>query len=1060
VSTLQTEPLRTTTNDAYSPDNVTTVQMPAFSQQHSLDGSYAFTTINPRILVANGDRDATKIACVVAEVTPWLGSTVEDLLAYLPLLVLILVGVATASAAIFSPWGTWDIFRWTSNYGRDAIQLRLITPGFGDCLQYLQFIVLSGSLTLHYPGFYQPAVSQVSWSALMFNESLVTHGDGFPTVEDGVYVANGTYGLNRMSQLVGMTSEQDMWAGMIVWLLVIVLALTLLVQLGFVVRWLYRLITRTQEEDLRAKNWPFTAGNAVRVVFGYFLLPVISLSMYQLVITKDSPSLSTVVMAAFTIVVLLAFSGWLLLLIVKARPRSWLFDDLPTVLLYGPLYNTYSDNAATFALVPIIVAFVRGIAIGAVQPSGIAQIIILAICEVFMILLLNAFRPFSSPTSMNAYHTIFCSVRLTTLLLMVAFVPSLNTNDRARGWIGYVILLLHGLVLFIGFFLHSLQTGVEVIARLAGAGGEGDTTAMGGFVRAFGVRQLSRRNRKPPKHARESMTSNSTMLVDQEKFGARSRSVSASSNLLLNGRNTRQSMALDSVTGGGHSHSGSGVGTGVGQAYTPTTPGTIGSPFTQGPNASQFGPVAGGAGALAGLKSMEPADPYFRAPRARRQTMENASPVTPQTRDSWHNGEWAKVPTNEQEAIPDAGEGPSVSGRATPLGGLLARDRADSNPDAPKPDYATREVDYYYGVRGPALSHMPTRKLKTGPADPTGPVSSATGWFKGLFGGKTKEQGKGFEVIRSSRMPPQEQEMQEKTPASPEPYLDSPGPNSPPQVIEATRHFELDDEGDAVGGGTRRLPEDEARRSISSDEGEPLGNDGAVYEPAPMLAPILPDIDTGSSIHMPSRAASQVSSRYPSRANTYTRRPNPEEDIPELPRKSSRRNSTAQADDSTSRERDDTRLSVVPASPPDTPQRQSMSRQENWPLGSSSLAPSRLPFGGLSPHASNGQRAAHNRSQSGDSRVSALSSLDNSTEPEGSHTRNSSGEPMGGYTSAFGEDRPSSMGYVQQHRASDNVYIVNPDEQTISGSTAELVDGSRNNSRDPSSESGRSGRAR
>ena len=101
---------------------------------------------------------------------------------------------------------------------------------------------------------------------------------------------------------------------------------------------------------------------------------------------------------------------------------------------------------------------------------------------------------------------------------------------------------------------------------------------------------------------------------------------------------------------------------------------------------------------------------------------------------------------------------PSVSGRNTPVPAHIATTNNDEFEDVTndlkrtKTDYAVREVDYYYGVRGPALSSG-TRKLKTGPADPTGPVSSATGWFKNIFGGKTKEKGKGFEVVRSSRVP-------------------------------------------------------------------------------------------------------------------------------------------------------------------------------------------------------------------------------------------------------------------------------------------------------------------
>ena len=471
--------------------NVTS--FPAFSVEHDLGSSYGFTTIHAYLHFVDDSTPPLSIGCITADVTPFLGSSISRLLTFIPLALLILVGIATASAAIFSPWGTWDIFRWTSNYGRDADQLRLITPGFGDCLQYIQFIVLSGSLSLNYPGFYQPVVSSVSWSSLMFNQSFVNQnssadGHGPVGLIDGVYITDASYGLESMSQLVGYANDRNIWTGMMIWLLVIIAAVVALVQIGFAGRWLYRLVSGTREEDLRAKNFPFSAGNAIRIVFSYFMLPSVSLSMYQLVIAgtviKENSSIVPVIFAVITLLLLLAFLVWLFRLITRANPRSYLFDDLTTVLLYGPLYNTYSDNAAAFALIPVTLTFIRGIAIGAVQPSGIVQLVLLAICEVILILTLNAFRPFSSPTSMNAYHTIFSAVRLTTILLMVPFVPSLGVDQSPRGWIGYVILLLHGITLLIGFFLHSLQTLVEVVARLLGAGDDqGGAATRGGLVK-------------------------------------------------------------------------------------------------------------------------------------------------------------------------------------------------------------------------------------------------------------------------------------------------------------------------------------------------------------------------------------------------------------------------------------------------------------------------------------------------------------------------------------------------------------------------------------------------
>ncbi|KAL8795845.1 MAG: hypothetical protein Q9195_001725 [Heterodermia aff. obscurata] len=1017
--------------------------------------SYAFTTISANIKIISGSDRAHQLSCVTTEITPELGNTISNVLTYIPLVVLIFVAVATACAAVFSPWGSTDIFRFTSNYGRDADLLRLVTPGFGDCLQYIQFIILEGSLSLDYPGFYQPAVSQVSWSALMFNESFVSHGNGTQSLLDGVYTVNGTYGLDRMSQLVGMTADKDIWAGMMVWLLVIIAALVALVQIGFISRWIYRLISNTQNEDLRAKNMPFSVGNAIRVVFNYFLLPIVALSMYQLVSAGHSPAV-TVGFASILIVALVLFAAWLLWLIASTRPRSYLFDDLPTVLLYGPLYNTYSDNAATFALIPVMLTFVRGIAIGAVQPSGIAQLILLAICEVILILTLNAFRPFHSPTSMNAFHTFFAAVRLLSILLSVAFLPSLSVAAAPRGWIGYVILLMHGIVLIFGFFLNACQTLIEVVARLAGAGGEegvGGGAARGGLVKVFGMRQLSRRNPRRRGQARHSIASDAAMLSpegDQKSIhlnGGRSRSLSASSAILLNKQQVndpRRSVGLDSVsaTGPGLQHVDS-----ESAPYTPSTGGAA-SAFSYLPGSSQTGGQGGSAGAnIINLKNAETADPYYRPPRARRPTVDAYTPRA-HSRGSWTSGDWANrrwsQHSPEQEGSPNPMEGPSISGRATPVPAHLgaARERSDSNNDDPrhsKTDYATREVDFYYGVRGPALSNLPTRRLKTGPADPTGPVSAATGWLKSLWGGKTKDTGKGFEVVRSSRAPPPHHRRTSGALALAEDtgYTDEPG-----LAAERSRDLALSDEGDAIGGGTRHLPadhrssplnsesddDDDDDRTLSDDEFPPANRESQISS----FPPSLPAIDTGGGIELPNRNVSKASStatRDPSR-----RRMRP----PNVPLKSSRRESRhADLHNDTA---DRTRLSTVAQSPPTTPQRTgrlydpAQSALER--AQASDIVTNRLPFESHLGTSHDGRISGGADSSANSSLVMPTNDI-NSTDQTG-HARHSS-SALGSLAPDIRRDRPQSMGYVQQHRASDNIHTASPDDPSYLGSTAEVI---------------------
>lgn len=930
----------------------------AFTVAHNFYGSYSFATIVPTLEVRSGDRSAPFLACISANITPYLGSGLSAMLRYVPAAILALVGIATVAAARFSPWSSKDFFYWTSNYGRDEDILRLVTPGFADCLQYIQFVVLAGSLTLSYPGYYQPVVSRASWSTLMFNESFVTHGNGTQSLTDGIYsVTDGAYGLTILSELVGMTSDTDVWAGMAIWLCVLVGAVVVLCQLGFVTSWFARQVSDRRQEDLRSKNLPFTGGIVVRLVYSYFLLPIVSLTLFQLVIAARSPA-SVVAMSVVGLVAIIAFATWIFYLIFTTRPRVHLFDHLPLLMFYGPLYNTYSDEAAPFAFIPVLLTFMRGIAIGAIQPSGIAQLVVLAICEIILILTLNAFRPFQSLTSMNAYHTFFSIVRLITILLSIAFAPTLGVSEASKGWIGYAILLLHAIVLIFGFFLNAIQTLIEVFARMAGAGGR---DARGGLTKVFGVRQLSRRVR--PNNGRSSMTSDQAMLVrdsdlKSDRMGARSRSISASSAMILN----HPGSVLDNRSSGGFDHISQGE---VGSNFSVATPG----PSTPGGGAtspltfigsSSSGQKRASTGGLIN-KNLEPSDPYYRPPRPRRPTLE---PLT---------GGEAGLGLDTGPEQQSAQSPPSSSRRDTRDSSTFSPNRSSLNaaylkqtdPEAvladqrPRQytDYSKREADFYYGIRGPALSSLPSRRLKTGPADPMSPIGSATGWFKNLFGGTRKEKGKGFEVVRSTPLHLlQLEEEEEMAHMGHEPYKDSPQRQQSPKR-----------DGDAQAGAGQDSP----------SKGKAVDSNMMHVSDAP---PLLGPIETGG-FDVPSRIGSQNSAK----PSTSVARPG-------LPRRSSKRHSSGEEQFPT--------LGFRGHSP-----RQASFRQAPH-LSPGEIADARVPFGG-------------DPSPEPRQETSRTSSVYPTDEGALAHPGDEPPRPNAPFA---GQERPLSTGQVVHHLASDSIH--------------------------------------
>jgi hypothetical protein len=311
-----------------------------------------------------------------------------------------------------------------------------------------------------------------------------------------------------------------------------------------------------------------------------------------------------------------------------------------------------------------------------------------------------------------------------------------------------------------------------------------------------------------------------------------------------------------------------------------------------------------------------------------------------------------------------------------------------------------RESDFYYGLRGPALSSQPTRKLKTGPADPMSPVSSATGWFKSLnlLGGRKKEKSKGFEVVRSTRMPPQMMAVEEtgESPEVPqEPYRDS--PESPPRMATGLGVASAG----VLAGDTRRSSD--SYSDASDVEFERVNRVSA-------LAPTLGPIETGGGIELPSRIGS--------RASRVTQGRGPLSRAPTIPRKNSRRTRSTEA-----AMLPDRLSTVMDASAPPTPIFPTRHQNQHLQPTPGGL-PIRLPFGSTEPSPSPERSPGH----------SAASSI---FPNDGISDFNVPPPPIGA------QDRPLSTGYVQHHMTKDSLQSDGYDAGSHLEASAEFVDRSR-----------------
>lgn len=530
----------------------------------------------------------------------------------------------------------------------------------------------------------------------------------------------------------------------------------------------------------------------------------------------------------------------------------------------------------------------------------------------------------------------------------------------------------------------------------------------------------------------------------------------------------------------GHKHTSSSS-----TAFTPTSPVTISYPS--------------GSGAIMGLgvTAGPDAGPFFRPPRTRTNTIGVSDSPNAPSRGSWATGDWAvprydstgdpvtptdsapprapfgHVRSSSQGSLPGSRgitsedwDAPTAlntnnpnSGAATPPAfgplhgpGSMRHQTTESTTGSGRghTDYAVREMDFYYGVRGPALSSAaPSRKLGTGPADPTSPMAVAKGWLLNRFA-RRKEKAKGFEVVRSARAPEMLREMQEATEKV---RKEHEGKLSEEEIgVAVTRDHNdnsgSDDEEDR--SGQKRIGDHQVKTTTDSeDECDSGEGDDDNYGEGPSGA-------SGSATHSklpPGRTGADITL-----TRNFSKRSQPGGDCaPKVPRKSSKRRSINQpllgpVKDS----------SVPPGAQQQSPEL--VGRISSTPTRNNALydpplpsqahlrqqqeqknSATRLPFQTPSMHSHNSSRSERDLAVDGantsptNSRNSSNASSILPPVPGLYSTRGGDSESVTGST---GQGRPASVGTVNRHRMEDSLTEVTDQRALVAGlgSTAELVE--------------------
>lgn len=198
-------------------------------------------------------------------------------------------------------------------------------------------------------------------------------------------------------------------------------------------------------------------GNMLRV-WSLLYTPLALTAMYQLTISGDVAL--TIGSAASLLVISVGATIFFTWRILRGSSEQLLFDDLGTLLKYGPLYNTLAQEGTLFFLVTLLVRFLWGLAVAMLPSYGVAQVAVLLVIELGYTLVIGVKWPFSESTD-NKFHLFLGIIRIVITGLLVGYIHEVEGSPEIRELLAYIQMSLH-LAVFIVMFALSLWNLIQV----------------------------------------------------------------------------------------------------------------------------------------------------------------------------------------------------------------------------------------------------------------------------------------------------------------------------------------------------------------------------------------------------------------------------------------------------------------------------------------------------------------------------------------------------------------------------------------------------------------------
>ncbi|OAQ97378.1 hypothetical protein LLEC1_01593 [Akanthomyces lecanii] len=447
-----------------TPDNGT--RFSAFDIDYQLEHGHQLQTLAAEYELRT--LDGRELECAAAKITPYIGTPFVVAFSLVPAVVMAFVGAA-AWQTHAAEMGVDRFVDFSSALVSHQGPVWATIMDMGVYLHYLQFVFLSSSLSVEYPGFLQPVTSNAAWSSLMFWRGPYDGGLAWPGVDQGIYVSNATVGMNSMVMVLGFPRIMD-------FLFDALLNLAMLVGALFAILCAVHRLASSWTIQTSASGGVHTwklAFMSVEVCLSFFSMPLLAYMSNDIWLRGyvSNYRLGLIVLTALVLV----YVHYII-------TRPFLHTKYSAELSNNPQrasnykFDIRRALQSLSSYIPHFMPLLQAVAVGALQSSGYAQTIIFFTAEATVLAHTSLSK--KGRFRFSRSHTVFLyAFRLITASMTIPL--ALFIEEALKQSIGYVILCLHGIVILFCFLATSiwrlyLVTGKESYRNRLSAQGRRD----------------------------------------------------------------------------------------------------------------------------------------------------------------------------------------------------------------------------------------------------------------------------------------------------------------------------------------------------------------------------------------------------------------------------------------------------------------------------------------------------------------------------------------------------------------------------------------------------------